>query len=212
VHVAAFPTDNSGNVYFAQDLGYFKDAGLDVQIETIGNGAASAAGLAAGTIDIAQSIVTATATAHLRGFDLKLFAPSANAMANTQTDAIVVPKDSTVKTGADFNGKTFGILNVKSIQQVMAMAWVDKHGGDSKTLKFVEIPYPQMAGALAQHLVDAVIAVEPFLTLAKSTGHAIASPEEAIAPSFVAVAWGSRPPCEKLASGRTSIPLNRVIS
>jgi NitT/TauT family transport system substrate-binding protein len=191
VHVAGLPTDNSGNLYFAQDLGYFKNAGLDVQIETIASGAAAAAGLASGTIDIAQSVVPATAAAHLRGIDLKLFAPGVNTTPHSETDAVVVPKDSTVKTAADLNGKTFGILNVKSIQQVLAMAWMDKHGGDSKTLKFVEIPYPQMAAAISQHLVDAVIVTEPFLTGAKAGGRVIANPEDGIAPSFVAVAWGA---------------------
>jgi NitT/TauT family transport system substrate-binding protein len=192
VHVAALPTDNSGNVYFALDLGYFKSAGLDVQLETIGNGSAAATGLASGAIDVAQSVVSGTAAAHLRGIDLKLFAPSVNTTPRGETNAVVVPKDSPVKTAADLNGKTFGILTVKSIQQVMAMAWADKNGGDSKTLKFIEIPYPQMPSALAQHLVDAVIVTEPFLTIAKNSGRVLAyHPEDAIAPSFVAVAWGA---------------------
>ena len=43
VRVGALPTDNSGNLYFALDLGYFKNAGLDVQLEPLPNGSAAAA-------------------------------------------------------------------------------------------------------------------------------------------------------------------------
>jgi NitT/TauT family transport system substrate-binding protein len=194
VNVGALPTDNSGNVFFALDLGYFKDAGLDVQITPLPNGSASAAALTSGAIDVAQSVVTATAQGHLNGFDFKLFAPSVDTSPKVEATAVMVPKDSTVKTAADLNGKTIGILAVKSIQQVLAMSWVDKHGGDSKTLKFVELPFPQMAAALGAHTVDAVITTEPFLTAAKASGRIIADPEEAIAPSFVTVAWGAMAP------------------
>jgi NitT/TauT family transport system substrate-binding protein len=191
VHVGALPTDNSGNLYFALDLGYFKAAGLDVQLEPLPNGSASAAALTSGAIDVAQSVVTATAAGHLRGFDFKLFAPGANTSPASATSAILVPKDSTIKTAADLNGKTIGILALKSIQQVLVMAWVDKHGGDSKTLKFVEMPFPQMGAAIEAHRVDAVLTTEPFLTSAQSVGRIIADPEEGIAPSFVTVAWGA---------------------
>jgi len=191
VNVGAIPTDYSGNVYYALDLGYFKNAGLDVQIQPLANGAMAAAALASGTIDVAQAIVSATAAAHLHGIDIKLFAPASNTAPGSTASAVMVPTDSTVKTAADLNGKTIGILGFKSIQQVIMMAWVDKHGGDSKTLKFVEIPFPQMGTALAAHRVDAVLIGEPFLTSAKSAGRVIANPEEGIAPRFLAVAWAS---------------------
>jgi ABC-type nitrate/sulfonate/bicarbonate transport system substrate-binding protein len=31
VRVGAFPLDNNGPIYYAQDLGYFKDAGITVE-------------------------------------------------------------------------------------------------------------------------------------------------------------------------------------
>ena len=96
-----------------------------------------------------------------------------------------------MNTAADLNGKTIGILAVKSIQQVLAMAWVDKHGGDSKTLKFIEIPYPQMGAQLAAHRVDAVVVTEPFRTDAKSAGRVIGNADDGIAPRFIGLAWGA---------------------
>jgi NitT/TauT family transport system substrate-binding protein len=191
VHVGGLPTDNSGNLYFALDLGYFKTAGLDVQIEPLGNGSAAAAALSSGAIDIAQSNVTATAAGHLRGFDFKIFAPAAISGGSSATNAVMVPKDSTAAVAADLNGKTVGILAVKSIQQVLAQAWVDRHGGDSKTVKFVEVPYPQMGAALAMHRVDAVLVLEPFLSGAKTSGRVIGNADDGIAPRFVGLAWGA---------------------
>jgi NitT/TauT family transport system substrate-binding protein len=50
--------------------------------------------------------------------------------------------------------------------------WLRKHGVDSKAVQFIEIPFPQMADALFQNRLDAVWAVEPFLTIMKKSGNA----------------------------------------
>lgn len=48
--------------------------------------------------------------------------------------------------------------------------WVDKNGGDSKTLKFVEIPFSATEAALVQHRVEASLMVEPMLTASLTSG------------------------------------------
>src|SRR5262249_62021839 len=82
--------------------------------------------------------------------------------------------------------------------QATAMAWVDKHGGDSSKLKWVEMPMPQMAPALLNKQVDACLAVEPFVTVpvrvqkqAKLIGHPLSdlAPRLLIASYFSSQAW-----------------------
>jgi NitT/TauT family transport system substrate-binding protein len=53
------------------------------------------------------------------------------------------------------------------------LQWVDKHGGDSKTLKFIEIPFPEMIGALDAGRVDVAIPSEPFTSQGRAGNRTI---------------------------------------
>ena len=60
---------------------------------------------------------------------------------------------------------------------------MDKNGGDSKTLKWVEIPLSAAGAALAEHRVDVAAMLEPALTAALDTGRV-----RILAPGFNAIA------------------------
>ncbi len=49
------------------------------------------------------------------------------------------------------------------------MAWVEKTGGDWRRVTTVEVPFPQMADALAGGQIDAAIFSEPFVAGALAT-------------------------------------------
>jgi NitT/TauT family transport system substrate-binding protein len=107
------------------------------------------------------------------------------------TDIVLVAADSTIRTGADLNNKTIAINGLKDLQQITAMAWVDKHGGDSKTLHFLELPIPQMAAAVEAHRADAALDVEPFVSGARAQGQGkvIGDVLDGVAPRFMVVGW-----------------------
>ena len=63
VNLINLPADNSAEVYYAQDLGYFKDAGLDVRITAMTNSAAIVASLVGGAGDIGNSVIGSAAQA-----------------------------------------------------------------------------------------------------------------------------------------------------
>src|SRR4029079_818810 len=48
--------------------------------------------------------------------------------------------------------------------------WMRRNGGDAKTVQLTEITFPQMADALMQERLGAVVAVEPFFTILKKSG------------------------------------------
>jgi NitT/TauT family transport system substrate-binding protein len=135
--------------------------------------------------------VATVAQARLRGLPLRYIAPSSIAAPETMTDVVLVPSDSTVKTGADLNNKIVAINGLKDLQQITASAWVDKHGGDSKTLHFIEMPIPQMAAALEAHRADAALDVEPFVSGAKALGQGkvIGDVLDGVGPRYMVVGW-----------------------
>jgi len=69
----------------------------------------------------------------------------------------MVKKDSPLKTVADLTARPVAIVAMKTMQHAAFLLWVDKHGGDSKSIKLIEIPFPEMIGALDSGRVDAAI-------------------------------------------------------
>lgn len=190
VRVGVIPVDVSANVFYAQDLGLFAKAGLDVQTQPMASGPVLAQAVAGGALDIGISNVATIAAARLRGLPFKYIAPAAVVRpALRQTDIVMVRKDSTIKSGADMNGKTIAINGLRDLQELEARGYVDRYGGDSKTIKFVEIPFPAMGGALEQNRADIIFPTEPFSTANQNVGKQIGIAFDGIAPRFMLLGW-----------------------
>lgn len=189
INVGTLPVDTSAVVFYAQDQGFFKAAGLDVHIQTMTSGPVIAQAVTANAIDIGVANVATVASARLRGVPLRFIAPAAIASDQTRTDLIMVPKDSPIQKASDLNGKTIALNGLKDLQQICAMAWVDKHGGDSKTLKFIEVPFPQMGGAMDQKRVDAALPVEPFASADKATARSLGDVLDGVGSRYMIVGW-----------------------
>jgi NitT/TauT family transport system substrate-binding protein len=191
VKVGALPTDGCSVIFDAKELGFFQKNGLDVDVQTMPSGPALAAAVAGGALDIGVANVATLAQARLHGLPLRFIAPSSMAEPSTMTDIVLVAADSTIRTGADLNNKTIAINGLKDLQQITAMAWVDKHGGDSKTLHFIELPIPQMAAAVEGHRADAALDVEPFVSAARAQGQGkvIGDVLDGVAPRFMVAGW-----------------------
>ena len=164
----AFPTvDPTAEVLYAYELGLFDKAGLDVTLTPLANGGAIAAGVASGAIDIGVGNVINIETAHKKGVPLTIIAPGAYNANAFPSNVLIVKKDSPLKTAKDLNGKVIATNPLRGIGEVMTNAWVDKNGGDSSTLKYIEVPFPEAAGVVVQGRADATLSVEPFITLSK---------------------------------------------
>ena len=170
VRVAAPPVDVTGNLFYAIDLGYFTKVGLDVQLTQLTAGAPVVAAVAGGAVEIGSANFIAISAAHLAGVPLVLVAPSGANSVKSPIDAIVVGKASTIKTAKDLNGKTMMTSALQNILQVQADAWIDKNGGDWKSIKWVEAPPSQEGAAVAGGRVDAATITETFLSAAIATG------------------------------------------
>ncbi len=189
VNVGALPVDTSAVVFYAQDQGYFKDAGLDVHLQTMASGPVLAQAVAANAIDIGVANVATVASARNHGIPLKFIAPAAIASDFTRTDLLMVSKDSPIQKASDLNGKTVGVNGLRDLQELCVRAWTDKHGGDSKTLRFVEVPFPQMGGALQEKRVDAAMPVEPFVSADRATARMLGNALDGIGSHYMIVGF-----------------------
>jgi NitT/TauT family transport system substrate-binding protein len=167
IRAATLPSDSSAVIVFASALGYFKDVGLDVQIQTFSNGPTIAQAVIGGSLDVGTSNVASIASARESGLPLKFFATSSISGPTVDSDPVMVRKDSPIKSVADLNGKTVAIAATKTLQHATFMWWVDKHGGDSKSIKFIEMPLPAMLDAMLSGRVD--VALVSSITIAQGS-------------------------------------------
>jgi NitT/TauT family transport system substrate-binding protein len=189
IRIATLPIDGGSAVFYAQDQGYFRDAGLTADIQVISNGGAIAAAVASGTVDIGFSNLVSVVQAIKHGVAVKVVAPGSLDLAEAPTTLLVTSKDSTAKSAADLTGKTIATNGLANILQFAAQAWIDKNGGQSSTVHFVEMPFPTMITALSTNRVDAAVVVEPFVAEAKNVGHTLAAVDSAIAPRLLIGCW-----------------------
>jgi NitT/TauT family transport system substrate-binding protein len=107
---------------------------------------------------------------------------------------LALPANSPVRGAKDLNGKTIGVNSLSGIALLSTRAWIDENGGDSATVKFVEIPFSTMPVALESGRVDCCQVTEPYIGAARKNGRILASAlNGAIAKRFLITAWFTTP-------------------
>lgn len=192
LRVATLPNDSGAQVFYAADMGFLKKVGLNIKVTMLNSGSIISSGVASGSFDIGQSALSSLASAHERGVPFVIIAPSGLWSSDHVTSALVVPKDSPIRSARDLAGKTIAVNALMTVTQFGPQAWIEKNGGDPSSVKFVEMPFPQMPTAVAAQRVDAAEMTEPFLAEARANGERVLSaPYDAIAKEFVLGAWFS---------------------
>ena len=191
LRVGATGNDTAAEVYYAQERGLFRKHGLDVRIVGLRNGAAQAAAVAGGALEIGEQNVVSMAHAHVRGIPFIYIAPAGEYSARASTTSLVVARASALRDGKDFAGKSVAVNALGDLTQIGASAWIDRHGGDSTGVRFIEMPAAQIGAAVARGTVDAGVIPEPSLTAALAAGQVrvLAQPYDALAPRFMINGW-----------------------
>ena len=192
----AMPTlDPTAEVFYGVDMGFFDKAGIDIEMVPLTNGAAIVAAVASGTIDIGVGNTLTVESAYKKGgLPITVIAPGAASENSAPSNVLLVLKTSPLKTAADLNGKVIGVSPLRAIGDVATSAWIDKNGGDSSTVKYIEVPFPQAEAVLAQGRADAAFCSEPFITQAKATTRIFANTFSAIGDGFLVTAFFAAKP------------------
>jgi NitT/TauT family transport system substrate-binding protein len=191
ITVATLINDTATAALYAAKSGMFRRAGLNVQLQVLGTGAAGAAAVAGGAAQFGLSSLVGIIAAHEKGIPFTLIAPAGVVTSDVPYSQFVVKTDSPIKTARDLNGKTIGAAGLKDMDTVAIMNWVDKNGGDSKTLKFVEMSGPVALTAIEEGRIDGADLNTPTLTRGLEGGkvRTLAQIFDAIAPRFENTGW-----------------------
>ena len=177
VSVGVIPIVDCAPIYLGDKQGFFKEEGLQLDIQTATGGAAIVPGVVSGSFDFAFSNLISVMVAKDKGLDLKFVANGASTTGEIGKDigGVVVPAGSSIQSAKDLAGKTVSVNNLSNIGDTTIKSVIEKDGGDPNSVKFVEVAFPDAPAALANKQVDAAWILEPFLSKAVAEGGKIVS-------------------------------------
>jgi NitT/TauT family transport system substrate-binding protein len=195
IRVAGAMTDDMTPICYAVQNGFYRRAGLDVEIVATTSGSVATQAVIAGTYEIGKSSLIASLIAHIRGLPLVIVGNQVVVDNKNPYTLALVAADSTIKTAADLNGKICASAALNDLNQLALQAWIDKNGGDLSSIKWVEVPGSAAGAAIEEHRIDACCMQEPQLSASLKTGktRVFASVYEAIAPRFVSSVFIAQP-------------------
>jgi NitT/TauT family transport system substrate-binding protein len=190
---AGVPEESATPALYAEQSGTFRHYGLDVDLQQQRSGTAIAAGVAGGAYQVGKSSIIPLIIAHSKGIPFVIVAPGGLYSAANPHIALIVRADSPIKTAADMNGKTLGVSAIDDLYTIGIKNWMDKNGGNSTTLKIVELPSSAVPAGLDTGRIDAGGIATPQLQEALNSGKVriLAHMFDAIAPLFMYTGWFS---------------------
>ena len=175
LRVSGSPDNDIVGALWGQQSGIFRKLGLDVEVTATNSGGVITAAVLGGSLEIGKGNLLDCSPRTPKGVPLVVEAPASLWNTDAPTSALVVAKGSRIRSGADLNGKTVSVPALGDLYQIAIGAWIDQRGGDSRTVRFLELPHRAAAEAIASGRVDCANIAEPILSdaLAKrqSAGH-----------------------------------------
>jgi NitT/TauT family transport system substrate-binding protein len=178
---------------YAQDMGFFKKAGLNVDVRPFTSVSALAEGVAAGASDIGVTTLVQLAEAVSRGIPFRIIAAGGVVSRKSPGSALCVAAKSNIRTAQDLQGQTVAVIALKTTAEFALREWLTQNHADASKVKIVEMPFPQMGPSLGRGTVAAAVLSEPALSAALARGEvkAIAVPTDAVAPQYMVSVWFS---------------------
>ncbi len=191
VAVASALQDDIAPLLYGIGSGIFAKLGLDVHVQAANNGAAAAAAVLGGTLQIAKSGTMAIVAAHARGLPLTAIWPAAISTSPAPMCGLIVLRSSGINDGKDCDGRIFTGASLQDLNQLAAMSWVDANGGDSHTMRFLEITSSATIPALEAGRIDGATVLNPILQVARRTPavKVLTNPFDTIASHFCSSTW-----------------------
>lgn len=179
IKIGAVTGINSIDVWIPYDLGYFKDAGLDVEVIQFRSAPKMRDALVAGELDFSAQAPLHVYLSRLKGIPLKVVANRRNIV-----DAALVVRQTlqtSTRQVADLKGKSIAIGTIGSWSWALAEKYLQKNGLDPATdVQYVSSESSTNYALIKSGQVDAVVANAPDLTkiLQEQAGYILVDPTD----------------------------------
>ncbi|MBN7807835.1 MULTISPECIES: ABC transporter substrate-binding protein [Agrobacterium] len=162
------PQVDSVPFWTAADNGFFKEAGVDVELVPVGL-TAMVPGVASGSIDLVQVNSVQAIQAIDSGLPLTLVC-GAYVLPAVGNLSLSLPVNSTITKPEELLGKRIGTPSFGSILLYMFNYWCHEHGIDYKQFKYVEMDGPTQRDLMKRGEIDAALSYDPWYAMMKEEG------------------------------------------
>jgi ABC-type nitrate/sulfonate/bicarbonate transport system substrate-binding protein len=170
IRVLRSPVGTFQGLFIAEEQGYFKEAGIKVEISIGGAPTQNIAQLQAGQTDVIMSGSFDVVTAASQGLPVIAILNTQD-QGDTPTTGLLVPPNGSVKSMADLKGKAVGLPGgVQSTQGLMLLRALEKAGVAKEDVRIVNLPFDAMIESAERGTVDAITPIGLFFSLAQSKG------------------------------------------
>jgi NitT/TauT family transport system substrate-binding protein len=169
ISVGHGPNLSNADLYLAESKGYFGEVGLkaDMKVQAAGSNAIPQLlndGLQFAVVDVPTAI-----TAIAQNLPLQVIGPNiVGSPGKVGYAGVMVSPTSGITSPADLVGKTVAVNQINGTGMILTRATLAKAGVDWRTVKFAEVPPPQLLTTLAAGRSDAALLGEPEVTVARS--------------------------------------------
>lgn len=175
VRIGIIDNATDATFYWAQERGYLREVGLDMETTVFNSAQFMVAPLGADQLDAGGGAPgPGLFNAILRGVNVRIVADRARAVPGTRFNCLVVRKalldSGAVRITADLRGRTIaenapGVITTYALERELQRA-----GLTLQDVNFTTMAFPDMLPAFANGAADAAFLVEPFITLAEQRG------------------------------------------
>src|SRR5581483_6847514 len=169
----------SAPLMIAVEKGFFKEQGIDLQIEVAAGGADVIPQLATGEIDVTHGgISPAMFNAIARGVEVRVIGPMNIIPQGTGSTQLLIRKEladrGEIRSPADLRGRRIAVNTSGSLVSWQLDKVLEREGMSIADVDRVIIPFPDMVPALANGSIDGAMIIEPFLSRSVNDGIASA--------------------------------------
>jgi NitT/TauT family transport system substrate-binding protein len=190
--VGVIPIADVAPLYLGMKKGFFEAEKLTIEPAQAEGGAAIVPAVMSGDNQIGFSNTTSLVIAASKQLPVQIISQGVLAGSGEEDawDAVIVKKGSDIRTPKDLEGKSIAVNTLNNVGPLTINNVLEKQGVDYKKVKYVEVPFPDMNGALEAGRVDAAFVVEPFVSQGEAAGSkAILHSYEETAPNYTVATY-----------------------
>jgi len=192
IMVGMVPSLPAAATYIANDKGWYRELGIEVEISNVDSAASAMSLVASNRLQVVEGGLASNYwNALAQGLPVIMASERGSSPLH---HAILVRNDlkNEIKSIADLKGRKIAIVAPGAILAYELGKTLETVGLSYKDVEITYIPFTQMGLALTNKAVDAVVSIPPFsdIALAQNLGWRLVDPDEVITPTpMAAVAY-----------------------
>jgi NitT/TauT family transport system substrate-binding protein len=203
IKVGTLPISALAPLYLGAEKGIFGRHKLKIEPQVAQSGASIIPAVVSGQQQFGFANCVSLMVGRDKGLPLKIVSQGSGAGPgeSQKFEGVIVSKSSPIRTPADLAGKTIAVNAVNDIGGLLIGGALAKQGVDPKSIKYVEIGFPNVNAAVDAGRVDAAYQTEPFLDQAVHDGdrvvlyqYPVLADQITIANYFTSEAFASKNP------------------